>query len=116
MVQVTRFLAAGTRTIFLDDFLIGIRTESIFVRQTQDLFCILVSRRLTTVLQWKRNSFMAKRITWTLEPDPDVASLVDKRITEMAGKHGNKRGLRTRIINEALRNALSYLLGKREAA
>jgi hypothetical protein len=58
---------------------------------------------------------MAKRITWTVEPAADVVSLVNKRITEMAGKHGNKRGLRTRIVNEALRNALSYLQGKREA-
>lgn len=57
---------------------------------------------------------MAKRITWTVEPDADVTSLVDKRITEMAGKRGSKRGLRTRIVNEALRNHLAYLLGKRE--
>ena len=56
----------------------------------------------------------AKRITWTVEPDPDVASLVDKRVTQMAGKRGNKRGLRTRILNEAVRNHLAYLLGKRE--
>ncbi len=57
---------------------------------------------------------MTKRITWTVEPDRDVSSLVDKRITQMAGKHGNKRGLRTRILNEAVRNQLSYLAGKRE--
>lgn len=58
---------------------------------------------------------MANRITWTVEPAPDVASLMAKRITQMAGKHGNQRGLRTRILNEALRNQLSYLTGKREA-
>ena len=59
---------------------------------------------------------MSKRITWTLEPDRDVESLVDKRITEMVGKHGNKRGLRTRILNEAVRQQLAYLHSKRELA
>ena len=44
---------------------------------------------------------MDKRITWTVEPDHDVESLVDKRMTQMVGKRGNKRGLRTRIVNEA---------------
>lgn len=57
---------------------------------------------------------MDKRITWTVEPDADVASLLDKRMTQIVGKRGNKRGLRTKIINEAVRNHLAYLSGKRE--
>ena len=57
---------------------------------------------------------MDKRITWTVEPARDVESLVDKRMTQMVGKNGNKRGLRTRILNEAVRHHLAYLHGKRE--
>ena len=57
---------------------------------------------------------MDKRITWTVEPARDVESLLDKRMTQMVGKRGNKRGLRTRIVNEAVRYYLANLQGKRE--
>ena len=56
-----------------------------------------------------------KRITWTVEPDEDVESLVGKRITEIVGVKGNPRGLRSKIVNEAVRNHLAYLAGKRES-
>ena len=56
----------------------------------------------------------AKRETWTIEPDDDVKSLMDKAITRKVGKGGSSRGLRTRIIEEALRAQLANLRGKRE--
>ena len=65
---------------------------------------------------FKPEFFMAKRITWTVEPAPDVESLMRKRITERAGTKGTKRGLRTLILNECVRNHLAYLNGKRESA
>jgi len=60
---------------------------------------------------------MVKRETWTIEPDEDVKSLVSKEIARIAGKNkARHRGLRTKIINEALRKVLASLSGKREAA
>lgn len=56
-----------------------------------------------------------KRETWTIEPDDDVKSLVSKEITRRAGRNKkNQRGVRTRIINDAIRNLLASLSGKRE--
>lgn len=58
-----------------------------------------------------------KRETWTIEPDEDVKSLVSKEITRRAGKDKrNHRGVRTRILNDAIRSYLASLAGKREAA
>ena len=56
-----------------------------------------------------------KRETWTVEPEADVRSLVRKEMNRMVGRSGNKRGLRTRIIHDALRAHLAGLKGKREA-
>lgn len=56
-----------------------------------------------------------KRRTWTIEPDSDVKSLMSKEITRRVGKNGDKRGKRTEILHEAVRNYLAHLNGKREA-
>lgn len=55
-----------------------------------------------------------ERKIWTLEPDRDVESLMDKAITARCGKNGNRRGQRTAIIQEALRAYLTKFRGKRE--
>lgn len=55
-----------------------------------------------------------KRVTWTIEPAGDVKSLVSKAINAVAGRKGQKRGLRTKLINEAVRSHLAHLRGKRE--
>jgi hypothetical protein len=57
---------------------------------------------------------MSKRITWTFEPDEDVRSLVSKAMNQLAGRKGDKRGMRTKIICEAVRQHLTNLRGKRE--
>jgi len=55
-----------------------------------------------------------KRVTWTIEPAEDVKSLVGKAINALAGREGRKRGLRTKLINEAVRSHLACFRGKRE--
>lgn len=55
-----------------------------------------------------------KRETWTFEPSEEVRSLVNKEMNRRAGKHGEKRGLRTKILNDALESFLFSLKGKRE--
>ena len=55
-----------------------------------------------------------KRTTWTIQPADDVKSLVAKEINRRVGRRGSKKGVRTQIINEALRKVLFYLNGKRE--
>ena len=60
------------------------------------------------------------RETWTIQPEADVASLMRKAINEAvreAGARGLKagrRGLRTRLLNEAVRAHYERLRGKRE--
>jgi hypothetical protein len=56
-----------------------------------------------------------KRVTWTIEPEADVQSLVSKQLNRLAGRNGRRRGLRTRILNEAVRAYLAGLQGKRDA-
>ena len=61
------------------------------------------------------------RETWTIQPEADVVSLMRKAINEAvreAGDRGLKlgrRGLRTRLLNEAFRAQYAHLRGKREA-
>lgn len=57
-----------------------------------------------------------KRVTWTIEPDADVKSLVAKEINRRVGQKGDKRGQLTKIINEAVSAFLADLRGKREEA
>lgn len=57
-----------------------------------------------------------KRKTWTFEPDADVKSLMAKALNAEVGRRGRKRGLRSRILNDAVRAALAHLAGKREGA
>jgi len=52
--------------------------------------------------------------TWTFEPDADVRSLMAKAINRKAGRAGKKRGLRSRLINKAIRLQCAALVGKRE--
>ena len=60
------------------------------------------------------------RETWTIQPEADVVSLMRKAINEAvreAGARGLKagrRGLRTRLLNEAFRAQYERLRGKRE--
>lgn len=61
-----------------------------------------------------------KRTTWTFEPSPEAISLVKKAVNKLARRAGpkrkstEKRGLRTAILNEAIRSYLEKLQGKRE--
>lgn len=55
------------------------------------------------------------RTTWTIDPDHESESLMDKAITRICGKTGNRRGVRTRIILDALKMHLATMKGKREA-
>ena len=55
-----------------------------------------------------------KRVTWTIEPTGDVKSLVRKAMNAIAGRKGRKRGLRTKLVNEAVRAHFAHLRGKRE--
>ena len=57
---------------------------------------------------------MKQRITWTFEPDADVQSLLAKEMTRLRGRNGKKRGLRTTLINDALREMFKANRGKRE--
>lgn len=57
-----------------------------------------------------------KRETWTFEPDKKAKSLVVKEMNRRAGRNGERRGLRTAILNAALAHYLSSLNGKRELA
>jgi hypothetical protein len=58
--------------------------------------------------------------TWTIRPDRDVRSLMSKAINQtlrLARQRGiklEKRGLRTRLLNEAIRAQYASLRGKRE--
>ena len=60
------------------------------------------------------------RESWTVRPEADVASLMKKainRLVRRAMRQGVKlerRGLRSRLLNEALRAQLADLKGKRE--
>lgn len=58
----------------------------------------------------------AMRTTWTFQPEPDVQSLLSKAVNRRVGRTGRKHGLRTSIINEAIRQYLADLRGKREMA
>lgn len=62
----------------------------------------------------KKKSYPAVRETWTVEPDSDVKSLMTKEINRRVGIHGDKRGQRSKILNEAVRAFLVSLIGKRE--
>lgn len=57
-----------------------------------------------------------KRTTWTFEPTAEVSSLLSKQMTKLVGRGGNRRGLRTRLINEVLSQAFKSNFGKRESA
>lgn len=63
-----------------------------------------------------------KRITWTIQPAEDVKSLMGKAITRFKremkkrGKNVSDRGIRTLLVNEALRLQHANLRGKREQA
>lgn len=41
--------------------------------------------------------------TWTFEPDEDVKQALSRAITKEARRLGKRRGLRSKLINEALR-------------
>ncbi len=56
-----------------------------------------------------------KRETWTFEPSKEVKSLVKKEMTRRVGCGRNTRGVRTKILNDALGAFLFALKGKREA-
>lgn len=62
------------------------------------------------------------RTIWTYEPDDDVKSLMKKAITSKVGRAAMKndkhaaRGMRSKILNSALREHLARFLGKREAS
>lgn len=62
-----------------------------------------------------------KRTTFTFQPAQDVESLVNKAVNKLKRPKGHRnyqqidaRGLRTLVINEALRKGLTEYLGKRE--
>jgi hypothetical protein len=57
-----------------------------------------------------------RRAKWSYKPEHDVESLVKKAVNRLAQKlhQKNKTGLRSQIINEALRAHLAALAGKRE--
>ena len=57
---------------------------------------------------------MKTRATWTFEPDRDVRSLVSKAMNRIVGRKGGRRGLLTRLLNEAVRGHFASLAGKRE--
>ena len=57
-----------------------------------------------------------KRETWTFEPSEEAKSLLAKAINKRAGRGGETRGLRTRILNEAIADFLAAHSGKREAS
>ena len=63
-----------------------------------------------------------KRITWTIQPADDVKSLMGKAITRFKremrkrGETVSDRGIRTLLLNEAVRLQHAKLKGKREAA
>jgi hypothetical protein len=57
-----------------------------------------------------------KRETWTFEPSQEAKSLLQKEMNRRAGRGGEKRGLRTKILNDALVAFLFSLKGKRELA
>jgi len=60
------------------------------------------------------------RETWTIRPDADVASMMKKainravRAAKLRGQTLGRRGLRTRLLNEAFRAQYEHLRGKRE--
>ena len=56
------------------------------------------------------------RTTWTFQPEDDVKSLVGKAVAKRTALKSGKgrRGLRTKLFNEALRAYLAPLGGKRE--
>jgi uncharacterized protein (DUF4415 family) len=62
-----------------------------------------------------------KRNIWTYEPPDDVKSLMRKAINSRVDRKALKknrhaaRGMRTKILNAALRKYLAKLSGKREA-
>ncbi|HZV33172.1 MAG TPA: hypothetical protein VFB72_01245 [Verrucomicrobiae bacterium] len=55
-----------------------------------------------------------KRLTITFQPDKDAQSLLSKELNRIAGVNGEKHGLRSRLINEAIRLAFNRNKGKRE--
>ena len=57
-----------------------------------------------------------KRETWTFEPSEEAKSLLAKAINKRAGRGGETRGLRTRILNEAIAALLDGYKGKRETS
>jgi hypothetical protein len=62
-----------------------------------------------------------KSRTWTFEPDPAVRSLIRKAMVRTVGRNNINnpkatRGLRSKFINEAIRQHFAGLNGKREAA
>ncbi len=62
------------------------------------------------------NKARPPRETWTFEPDEITKSLMRKAMNRHAGKDANKRGLRTKLLNEAVCKFYASLAGKREAA
>jgi len=58
-----------------------------------------------------------KRLTITFQPTADVASFISKEINKICGKKSGdraRRGVKTRLINEALHRAYGRNRGKRE--
>lgn len=62
----------------------------------------------------KREMKSKKRRTWTFEPADDVRSLMARAINSKVGRGGQERGLRSRLINKAIRLQCVALAGKRE--
>lgn len=52
------------------------------------------------------------RVTWTFEPDKDVKRAMRTAINQKVGANGRKLGIRTAILNEAVRKHLTPILQK----
>jgi hypothetical protein len=66
-----------------------------------------------------RKTNRTKRVIWTFVPTAENQSFLRKAMTRVVGRSATrdqKKGLKSRLINEALRLQWAHLSGKREAA